>query len=86
MGAFGFALDPALVPDLINGRYGWGVGTDYLRELGRETILLEREYNRLAGFTSADDRIPEWMTAEPLPPTDSVFDVPDQELDAIYDE
>ena len=86
MGSFGFALDSTIVPDLINGRYGWGVGTDYLRELGRETILLEREYNRQAGFTPADDRIPEWMVTEPLPPTNSVFDVPDQELDAIYEQ
>jgi aldehyde:ferredoxin oxidoreductase len=86
MGGFGFALDPSIIPDLINGRYGWNVGPGYLRELGRETILLEREYNRLAGFTSADDRIPEWMVTEPLPPTDCVFDVPDQELDAIYDQ
>jgi aldehyde:ferredoxin oxidoreductase len=85
MGGFGFALDPTLVPDLVNARYGWEVGPDYLRELGRETILLEREYNRLAGFTPADDRIPDWMTTEPLSPTHCIFDVPDQELDAIYE-
>lgn len=85
MGSFGFALDPSIVPDLVNARYGWGVGPDYLRELGRGTILLEREYNRQAGFTSAHDRIPEWMQAEALPPNQSVFDVPEGELDAIYD-
>ena len=85
MGSFGFALDPSIVPDLVNARYGWGVGPDYLRELGRGTILLEREYNRQAGFTSAHDRIPEWMRAEALPPNQSVFDVPEGELDAIYD-
>ncbi len=85
MGSFGFALDPTIVPDLINGRYGWGVGPNYLRELGRETILLEREFNRRAGFTAADDRIPEWMTREALPPTGAVFDVDSQELDSIYD-
>ncbi|GAB4480339.1 MAG: aldehyde ferredoxin oxidoreductase C-terminal domain-containing protein [Anaerolineae bacterium] len=85
MGSFGFALDPTIVPDLINGRYGWGVGPGYLRELGRETILLEREFNRRAGFTAADDRIPEWMTREALPPTGAVFDVDSEELDHIYD-
>lgn len=85
MGSFGFALDPTIVPDLVNGRYGWGVGPTYLRELGRETILLEREYNRLAGFTPADDRIPKWMQREALPPMCSVFDVAEDELDRIYD-
>jgi aldehyde:ferredoxin oxidoreductase len=86
MGGFGFGLDATIIPDLITARYGWDVGPDYLRELGRASILMEREFNRAAGFSEKDDRIPEWMTLEPLPPTDSVFDVPDQELDAIFDE
>jgi aldehyde:ferredoxin oxidoreductase len=85
MGGFGFGLDVTIIPDLINARYGWDVGPDYLKELGRASILMEREFNRAAGFSEKDDRIPEWMTLEPLPPTDSVFDVPDQELDAIFD-
>ncbi len=85
-GAFGFLTDLTMVRDLVNARYGWGVGDDYVDELGRETILLEREFNRRAGFTSADDRIPEWMSREKLPPTDSVFDVPGEEMEAIFDE
>nr|MBN1228937.1 aldehyde ferredoxin oxidoreductase [Anaerolineae bacterium] len=81
----GFALAPDMVRDLINARYGWTVDNDYLVELGRKTILLEREFNRLAGFTAKDDRIPEWMTREPLAPTNAVFDVPDEDLDSIFD-
>jgi aldehyde:ferredoxin oxidoreductase len=46
---------------------------------------MELEFNRGAGFTSADDRLPEWMTREPLPPHNSVFDVPPEELDRIFD-
>jgi aldehyde:ferredoxin oxidoreductase len=79
-------MDATIIPDLVNGQYDWGVGSDYLRDLGRKTILMEREFNRLAGFTPRDDRIPEWMTEEPLPPHDSVFDVPERELDKIFDE
>ena len=86
MGGFGFGTDPTLIPDLITGRYGWEVDSSYLRNLGRKTILMEVEFNRSAGFTSADDRIPEWMTREKLPPTEAVFDVPAEELDAIYSE
>jgi aldehyde:ferredoxin oxidoreductase len=86
MGGFGFGMDATIIPDLINGRYGWEVGPNYLKELGRASILMEREFNRAAGFTELDDRIPEWMTLEPLPPTGAVFDVPDEKLDAIFDE
>jgi aldehyde:ferredoxin oxidoreductase len=85
MGGFGFALDATIIPDLIKGRYGWDVSPDYLKKLGREAILLEREFNHKAGFTKADDRLPEWMTREQLPPTNAVFDVSDEELDTIFD-
>ncbi len=83
--AFGFAVaPPETIRDLLNARYGWGVESDILSVLGKQTIDLEREFNRRAGFTAADDRLPEWMTREPLPPHNSVFDVPGEELDKIY--
>jgi aldehyde:ferredoxin oxidoreductase len=69
---------------LVNARYGWGVGSDFLQVLGRESLKLEHEFNRLAGFTAVDDRLPEWMTREPLPPNNSVFDVTDEDLDRVY--
>jgi aldehyde:ferredoxin oxidoreductase len=81
---FGFMAAPEAIRDLLNARYGWQVGTDVLQVLGRRTISLEREFNRRAGFTSADDRLPEWMTEEPLRPHDTVFDVPSEDLDTIY--
>jgi aldehyde:ferredoxin oxidoreductase len=82
---FGFAASPLTIRDLLNARYNWQTGDHILRELGRETILLEREFNRRAGFTPAHDRLPEWMTTEALPPYGPVFDVPDEELDGIFD-
>lgn len=82
---FGFASAPLTIRDLINTRYGLSVGDNILQELGRETINLEREFNQLAGFTKADDRLPEWMYSEPVPPNNPVFDVPDEDLDTIFD-
>jgi len=82
---FGFADAPQSLPDLLNARYDWDVGSDILQVLGRETLKLEREFNLRAGFTSADDRLPEWMTREPLPPHNSVFDVSEEELDNFFD-
>lgn len=82
---FGFSAVPEAVRDLINARYGWQMGLDALQILGRETIKLEREFNRLAGFTSVHDRLPEYMRREPLPPFNAVFDVPESDLDHIWD-
>ncbi|MEW6094765.1 MAG: aldehyde ferredoxin oxidoreductase C-terminal domain-containing protein, partial [Chloroflexota bacterium] len=84
--AFGFAVaPPETIRDFINARYGWDVDMTILSELGKQTIELEREFNRRAGFTSADDRIPEWMRREPLPPHNAVFDVPAEEMDKIFE-
>jgi len=82
--AAGFSVDRAVIPDLLSARYGWQVGPDIAEALGKETLLLEREFNRRAGFTAADDRMPEWMRTEPLPPHHSVYDLPDADLDGIF--
>ncbi len=81
---FGFGAAPETIRDLINARYDWNVGADILQVLGRESLKLEREFNRLAGFTNADDRLPEWMTREPLPPHKVVFDVSEEDLDGVF--
>ena len=81
---FGFAAAPETISALLNARYGWDVDENILQELGRETLKLEREFNKGAGFTSADDRLPEWMTREPLAPTNAVFDVPAEDLDNVF--
>jgi len=85
-GSFGFAAaQPRTVARLLNARYGWNVPDDILQVLGKETLKLEREFNRRAGFAAEDDRIPAWMTREPLPPTNAVFDVPEENLDRIFE-
>jgi aldehyde:ferredoxin oxidoreductase len=85
---FGYAATPdGVVKRLLSARYGWDdLPDNILAELGKQTIKMEREFNRRAGFTAKDDRIPEWMTKEPLPPHNSVFDVSEEELDHIFDE
>jgi len=73
-----------VIKDFLNAKYGWGVDENILQTLGRETLLMEREFNKRAGFTKADDRLPEYMTLEPLSPHNTVFDVPGDEMDDIY--
>jgi aldehyde:ferredoxin oxidoreductase len=82
----GFAGVPETIKQLIEARYGWGVAENFLQVLGKMAIKLEREFNRRAGFTAADDRLPEFMKYEPLPPNNSVFDVPEEDLDHIFDQ
>ncbi len=53
--------------------------------LGLEILKKERLFNEAAGFTKAHDRLPDYMTKEPLPPHNTVFDVPTEVLDSVYD-
>lgn len=83
---FGYAAAPSdVIARLLKARYGWDAPDNVLQELGKETIRLEREFNRRAGFSARNDRLPEWMTREPLPPHNSVFDVPDEDLDRMFE-
>lgn len=76
--------DPQLMVDLINGRFGWGWSVVDLEEMQRSVLRMELAFNEQAGHTAADARMPEYMTHEPLPPHNVVFDVPDSEMDTIF--
>ncbi len=57
---------------------------DDAARIGKEIMEKELAFNRAAGFTKAHDRVPEFMKYEPLPPHNVVWDVPDEELDAVW--
>lgn len=84
---FGYAATPdGVVKRLLKARYGWDdLPDNILQELGKQAIRMEREFNRRAGFTAKDDRLPEWMTREALPENGAVFDVSEETLDHIFD-
>jgi aldehyde:ferredoxin oxidoreductase len=77
--------DPQLMVDLINGRFGWDWSVDDLEEMKKSLLKTELAFNEMAGHTAADARMPEYMTREPLPPHNTVFDVPDSEMDALFE-
>lgn len=85
--AFGYVATPDFViKRLLQARYGWDdLPENVLQALGRETIKIEREFNRRAGFTKEDDRLPAWMTREAIPENGAVFDVSEEDLDHIFD-
>ncbi len=84
---FGYAATPdGVVKRLLKARYGWDdLPDNILQALGKETIKMEREFNKRAGFTKEDDRLPKWMTREAIPENNSVFDVSVEQLDSIFD-
>jgi aldehyde:ferredoxin oxidoreductase len=84
---FGYAATPdGVIKRLLQARYGWDdVPDNVLQALGKETIKMEREFNRRAGFTKEADRLPKWMTEQPLPPHNAVFDVSEEVLDHVFD-
>ena len=78
--------DPQLMVDLINGRFGWGWSVADLEEMQKAVLKMELAFNEMAGHTTADARMPEFMYREPLPPHDVVFDVPGSEIDGVFAE
>jgi aldehyde:ferredoxin oxidoreductase len=54
---------------------------NYLMNLGISVLKAEKKFNELAGFTSKDDRLPEFFTKEQLPPSGLVFDISEAEID-----
>ena len=72
------------IVDMLNARYGASLTGDDVVELGKRILKTEREFNTAAGFTSADDRLPRFFKTEKLAPHNAVFDVPDEELDTVY--
>jgi aldehyde:ferredoxin oxidoreductase len=64
------------------------LGTNWTGEdatnIGLDILKMERQFNEAAGFTKVHDRLPEFMKYEPLPPHNTVYDVPDEMLDSVY--
>ena len=72
------------IRDMLNAKYDWELSADDISALGQKVLKIEREFNAAAGFTAADDRLPDFFKEEPLAPHNVVFDVPDEDLDAVF--
>jgi len=70
--------------DMINAFYGGELTADGVAELGKSVLKTERDFNAQAGFTSKQDRLPEYFIKEKLPPHDVTFKVKDEELDQVF--
>jgi aldehyde:ferredoxin oxidoreductase len=85
--AFPLAENPDTMSSLlemISARLGTELDYDSFVELGTRVIKVEREFNKRAGLGAADDRLPEFMRYEPLPPHNVVWDFTGEELDSVW--
>jgi aldehyde:ferredoxin oxidoreductase len=69
-----------------NGVLGTNWTTADVGRIGAEILKKERAFNEAAGLANQDDRVPEFMKYEPLPPHNQIFDVSDTALDSVYGE
>jgi aldehyde:ferredoxin oxidoreductase len=71
---------------VIGAKLGTQLGPDdFPIGLGVRVLKAEREFNKKAGFTSQDDRLPKFFYEEPLPPHNTVFVISDEEIDSVFD-
>lgn len=75
---------PALI-DMINARFGIKLTADDVTSLGMSILKTERAFNLAAGFTSKDDRLPEFFQDEPIAPHNVVWDISNEAIDSFWD-
>ena len=67
--------------NMINAKLGTSLSPDDGAALGMKILQAERDFNRRAGLTNEDDRLPKFFYEEPLSPHNSVFQITDEDLD-----
>ncbi|HEX2965175.1 MAG TPA: aldehyde ferredoxin oxidoreductase C-terminal domain-containing protein [Syntrophorhabdaceae bacterium] len=70
--------------DLLNSFTGLSLTADGVAEYGKKILTMERDFNMRAGFTKEQDRLPAFFRKQRLAPHNVVFDVPDAELDQVF--
>jgi aldehyde:ferredoxin oxidoreductase len=68
----------------INAKYGTQLQPADVGALGIRVLKAEREFNKKAGLTEKDDRLPRFYYEEALPPHNKVFMIEDKELDSVF--
>ncbi|HSB60106.1 MAG TPA: aldehyde ferredoxin oxidoreductase C-terminal domain-containing protein [Vicinamibacteria bacterium] len=69
----------------LNAAHGTALTKDFFEPLGQETLRLEYEFNRQAGFTAADDELPAFFYTEALPPTNHVARFHGADVHGMYE-
>ena len=51
---------------------------------GKKILSIERDFNKKAGFTKESDRLPRFFKREAVGPHNVTFDIPDEQLDMVF--
>jgi aldehyde:ferredoxin oxidoreductase len=76
-------LDRNLV-GCISAVTGEELDPQYVLNLGKSVLEIERKFNKGAGMTEKDDRLPRYFVEESFGPGAPTFDLSDAELDSVY--
>ncbi len=74
-----------LLGELVASLYGGEADFSRVATMGVKTLLTERQYNKMAGMTIEDDRLPEFFYKDKSFATGSKFDINDYELEVLFD-
>lgn len=79
-----FVKKPELFALFLKGRYGWDVTYYDVQKMGIDALETEHEFNRRAGVSEEFFDVPEFMREEPLPPRNSVYNIPMEEMQRVW--
>ena len=79
-----FVEFPGLLADLLNARFGWDISFPEIVAMAVDTLETERAFNDRAGVSDRFADVPEFMRVEPLPPHGTVYDLTNEEMQAIW--
>jgi len=74
-----------LLASLITAMTGNEYTIDTLKNIAKDTLLREKDFNKNAGLTSAYDRLAEFFYEEENPDVSTVFDVKDEDIKKVHD-
>ncbi|UCB44874.1 MAG: aldehyde ferredoxin oxidoreductase [Spirochaetota bacterium] len=80
-----FVRNPEFLFQVLKGRYGWDLKIQNVLDIGMEVLKTERKFNSLAGVSEDSYSMPEFMMDEPLPPTNSRFDISLEKMKSVWD-
>ncbi len=84
----GLATDEGLarVCAMVAAKSGKSFTVEDWTALGKKVVKAELAFNRAAGFTAKDDRLPPMFYEEPLPPHNTVVKISPEELAKTFDD
>lgn len=75
-----------IVAEMLNSRYGLSLSRDDVLNMGMRTIREELAFNRRAGLCLKQNPLPGFLKKEPLPPKNAAFDIPEIEIESIWED